>query len=218
MKECSTNSWAEITIIWLWTWGFPGSSAGKESTCNAGDCRSRRFNPWVWKIPWRRDRLPTPYSWAALVAQLVKNPPAMWETWVWSLGWKDPLEKGKASHSRVLAWRIPRIEESGGLSTMGSQRIRHKWATNPFTWLPWVAQVVKTLPATQGIHLCSIPGSGRSPGEGNGYPLQYSCLEMPWTEQPGRLHSPWGHKELDVTEQLTFTFFFRCILTLTMKY
>ena len=60
MKECSTNSWAEITIIWLWTWGFPGSSAGKESTCNAGDCRSGRFNPWVWKIPWRRDRLPNP--------------------------------------------------------------------------------------------------------------------------------------------------------------
>ena len=137
---------------------------------------------------------------------LIKNLPAMGETQVWSLGWKDPLEKGKASHSRVLAWRIPRIEESGGLSTMGSQRIRHKWATNPFTWLPWVAQVVKTLPATQGIHLCSIPGSGRSPGEGNGYPLQYSCLEMPWTEQPGRLHSPWGRKELDTTEWLSLHF------------
>ena len=106
MKECSTNSWAEITIIWLWTWGFPGSSAGKESTCNAGDCRSGRFNPWVWKIPWRRDRLPNQYSWASLVAQLVKNPPAMWETWVWSLGWKDPLEKWKATQSSILAWRI----------------------------------------------------------------------------------------------------------------
>ena len=45
--------------------------------------------------------------WASLVAQLVKNPPAMWETWVRSLGWKDPLEKGKATHSGVLAWRIP---------------------------------------------------------------------------------------------------------------
>ena len=44
---------------------------------------------------------------ASLVAQLVKNPPAMQETWVWSLGWEDPLEKGKATHSSVLAWRIP---------------------------------------------------------------------------------------------------------------
>ena len=45
--------------------------------------------------------------WASLVAQLVKNLPAMWETWVLSLGWEDPLEKGKATHSSVLAWRIP---------------------------------------------------------------------------------------------------------------
>ena len=44
---------------------------------------------------------------ASLVAQLVKNPPAMWETWVPSLGWEDPLEKGKATHSSILAWRIP---------------------------------------------------------------------------------------------------------------
>ena len=46
-------------------------------------------------------------NWASLVAQLVKNLPAMWETWVWSLGWEDPLEKGMATHSRILAWRIP---------------------------------------------------------------------------------------------------------------
>ena len=44
---------------------------------------------------------------ASLIAQLVKNPPAMWETWVHSLGWEDPLEKGKATHSSILAWRIP---------------------------------------------------------------------------------------------------------------
>ena len=47
------------------------------------------------------------YSWASLVAQLVKNLPAMWETWIESLGWKDPLEKGKATHSSILACRIP---------------------------------------------------------------------------------------------------------------
>ena len=50
---------------------------------------------------------PLQYSQASLVAQLVKNPPAMRETWVWSLGWEDPLEKGKATHSSILAWRIP---------------------------------------------------------------------------------------------------------------
>ena len=57
---------------------------------------------------------------SALV-QVVKNPPAMQETWVQSLGWKDPLEKGMASHSRSLAWRIPWTEEPGGLQFTGSQ-------------------------------------------------------------------------------------------------
>ena len=56
-----------------------------------------------------------------LVAQTVKNLPAIWETWLWSLGWGDPLEKGTATHSSVLAWRIPWMEEPGGLQSMGSQ-------------------------------------------------------------------------------------------------
>ena len=58
---------------------------------------------------------PLQYSWASLVAQLVKNPPAMWEAWVQSLGWEDPLEKGTAIHSSVLAWRIPWTVQSIGL-------------------------------------------------------------------------------------------------------
>ena len=52
-------------------------------------------------------RLPPPVFMGSLVAQLVKNPPAMWESWVRSLGWEDPLEEGKATHSGILAWRIP---------------------------------------------------------------------------------------------------------------
>ena len=60
-----------------------------------------------------------------LVAQLVKNPPAMRETWVQSLGWEDPLEKGKATHSSILAWRIPWTEDPGGLQSMGLQRVGH---------------------------------------------------------------------------------------------
>ena len=74
--------------------GFPRGSVGKESAWNAGD---PRFDSWVGKIHWRRAGegigYPLQYSWASLVAQLVKNPPAMWETWVRPLGWEDPLEK-----------------------------------------------------------------------------------------------------------------------------
>ena len=64
---------------------------------------------------------------ASLVAQTVKNPPAIQETWVRSLGQEDPLEKEMATHSTVLAWRIPWTEEPGGLQSTGSQRVRHNF-------------------------------------------------------------------------------------------
>ena len=84
--------------------GFPDSSVGKESACNTGD---------ISLIPGSRRShgegigYLLQYCWASLVAQLVKNPPAMQETWVQSLGWEDPLEKGKATHSSILAWNVP---------------------------------------------------------------------------------------------------------------
>ena len=87
--------------------------------------------------------------WASLVAQLVKNLPAMQETWVRSLGWDDPLEKGKTTHSNILAWRIPWTVSSFGKES-----------------------------ACNAGDLGLIPRS-RSPGEGNSNPLQYSCLENP---------------------------------------
>ena len=62
---------------------------------------------------------------ASLVAQTVKNPPAMQETWVQSLGQEDPPEKEMATHSSVLVWRIPWTEKPGGLQSVGSQRVRH---------------------------------------------------------------------------------------------
>ena len=62
---------------------------------------------------------------ASLVAQMVKNVRAMQEAWVQSLGWKDPLEKGMATHSSICAWRIPWTEKPGGLQSMGSQRVAH---------------------------------------------------------------------------------------------
>ena len=72
---------------------------------------------------------------ASLMAQLVKNPPAMWEIWVWSLGWEDPLEKGMATHSSILSWRIPWTGEPSRLQSIGSQRVGHNWETLTFTFL-----------------------------------------------------------------------------------
>ena len=83
--------------------GFPNSSVGKESTCNAGD---PGLIPGSGRSAGEGIGYPLQYSWASLVAQLVKNLPAVWETWVQTLGWEGPLEKGKATHSRILAWRI----------------------------------------------------------------------------------------------------------------
>ena len=83
--------------------GFPDSSVGKESACNAGD---PGLIPGLRRSAEEGIGYPLQYSWASLVAQLVKNLPAMQETWVQSLGWEDLLEKRKATHSRIWAWRI----------------------------------------------------------------------------------------------------------------
>ena len=63
--------------------------------------------------------------WASLLAQMVKNLPVMQETWIRYLAQEDPLEKGMATHSSILSWRIPWTEEPGGLQSMGLQRVRH---------------------------------------------------------------------------------------------
>ena len=88
--------------------GFPDSSVGKESTCIAGD---PSLIPGLGRSPREGIGYPLQYSWTSLVAQLVKNPPAMQETWVQSLDWEDPLEEGMATHSSILAWRIPMDRE-----------------------------------------------------------------------------------------------------------
>jgi len=84
--------------------GFPGSSVGKESAYNTGDPGSI---PGSGRSAGEGVGYPLQYSWVSLVAQLVKNSPAVRETWVQFLGWEDPLQKGKATHSSILAWRIP---------------------------------------------------------------------------------------------------------------
>ena len=72
---------------------------------------------------------PLPITWASLVVQMIKNPPAVQETWVQSLGWEAPLKKGMATHSSILARKIPRKEELGELQFMGSQRVRYHRVT-----------------------------------------------------------------------------------------
>ena len=99
--------------------GFPDSSVGKESACNSGD---PGLMPGSGRTAGEGIGYPLQYSWASLVAQLVRNLPAMWETWVQSLGWEDPLEKGRAPPSSILTWSIP-----WAVQTMRSQRIRQDW-------------------------------------------------------------------------------------------
>ena len=111
---------------------LPGSSVGKESTCNAGD---PGLIPGSGRSAGEGTGYPLQYSWTSLVAETVKNPPVMWEIWVRSLGWEDTLEKGPATHSSSLAWRIHGQRSLAGYCPWGSQRIRRDWATFtlPFT-------------------------------------------------------------------------------------
>ena len=96
-----------------------------------------------WNLTWGLKNLKnkgTSYiEWASLVVQTVKNLPAIQETQVWSLGQEDPLEKGIATHSSILAWSVPWTEDPGG--STGSQRVRHSWVTNTTTAIQNKSQV-----------------------------------------------------------------------------
>ena len=132
-----------------------------------------------------------PFIWASLVAQTVKNPPAMWETWVWTLGSEDPLEKGTATHSSILVWRIPWREKPGRLQSTGSQRVGHDQATFTFTFH------FRGFPGGSGVKasacnvgdLGSIPRSGRSPDKEMAIHSSIFAWRIPWREEPGRLQS-----------------------------
>ena len=107
--------WNLILACPHWHKGFPDSSVCKEFACNAGDPGSILE---LRRSPGEGIGYPFQYSWAFLVAQLIKNWPAMWETWVRSHDWEDALEKGKATHSSISG-----LENS--MESMGSQRVRH---------------------------------------------------------------------------------------------
>ena len=118
-------------------------------------------------------------------SQTVKNLSAVWETRVRSLGWEDPLEKGMATHSSILAWRIPWTEEPGALQTMGSQRVGHV-----------VAQLVKNLPAMWETWVRSL-GWEDPLGKGKATHSSILAWRIPWTI--------WGCKESDTTEPLSLS-------------
>ena len=132
---------------------------------------------------------------ASLVAQTLNNMPAMQETQVQSLGWEDLLKKETASHSSILAWRIPWTEEPGRPQSMESQRVGHDWTTNTS------GSVVKNLPANTGDS-SSIPGLLRSLDKELTIHSSIPPWEITWTEDPGGLQSMRSQKRQDlVTKQ-----------------
>ena len=133
----------------------------------------------------------------------VKNPPAVWKTWFRSLGWEDPLEEGVASHSSILAWRIPWTEEPGRLQSTGSQgqtglkwQSAHCQLSGSSSTPSLVAQAVKSPPAVQETWVRSLPGGEK------GYPLLSSCLEDSMDRGAWQaIYSPWDRKEAYTTER-----------------
>ena len=105
------------------------------------------------------------------MAQLVKNPPAVWETWVWSLGWEDPLEKGKSTHSSILAWRIP-------------------WTVVAFTFnfQEWIVSVCS---CSNKMNTPSVYRCPDSPFVSNAYKKLLCSLFLPCTRYKSYLWS-WG--------------------------
>ena len=134
----------------------------------------------------------------------------MWETRVWSLGQEDPLEKEMVTHACVPAWRIPWTEKPGRLQSMGSQRVRHDWATSlslSFTmnigvrvsfWASLVAQPVKNPPAMWKTWVRSL-GQEDPLEKGKATHSSILAWRIPWT---------WGCKESEMTEQLSIQFKF----------
>ena len=120
------------------------------------------------------------------MAQRLKGLPAMGETWVRSLGWEDPLEKEMATHSSILAWRIPWTEEPAGLQSMGSRRVGQDLATKQ--QYPYHGPVVKNPPAMGETWVRSL---GREDPLEKGMATHSSiqAWRIPWTEEPGGLQS-----------------------------
>ena len=120
-----------------------------------------------------------------MVAQKVKNLPVMQETWVQSLGQEDPLEKGMATHSSILAWRIPWTEQSGRLWSMESQRVGHNWSALAHKCSPYISTRQKCL-----MHSSSLILSFHRMNSGEYLLIQDHCCLSFW----GHMNEPykWG--------------------------
>ena len=143
----------------------------------------------------------TNQGWPSQVAQLVKNPSAVQQTRVWVLGWEVPLEKGMATHSTILAWRIPTDRGAWRATVHGSQRVRHNWETNHsptrapiacglmkltgwwrkqaiiIEWWWWVSRCIMSdscdpMDGSPPVSLCPWDLPGRNTGEGSHFLLQ----------------------------------------------
>ena len=140
-----------ISSSWGWFWSLPHVQCCKPlSIVLQAHCLPRLI-PWIY--------LSLPLYWAFLVTQSVKNMPVMLDTWNGSLGWDVPLEEGMAAHSSILAWRIPRTEEPGGLQSLGLQRVRHDWSDLPvylddLNRIIFVWATAMTLNLTPEVRIC----------------------------------------------------------------
>ena len=137
------------------------------------------------------------YIWPSLVAQLVKNLPAMWKTWVQTLVWEDPLEKGRATHSSILTWRTPWTVRSVYYTPLYSP-----WDSEESDSIEWfslslfirifraslVAQTVKNLPATKETWIQSLDWEDPLEKE-TAVHSNILAWRIPWTEEPGGLQS-----------------------------
>ena len=133
--------WVQVLVTSALQWGkwwghlhAPDPRAGKSDP--GYEIKPLSFKVLVYNVSF--------HQWASLVAQTVKRLPAMWETRVQSLGEGDPLEKAVATHSSILAWKIPWTEEPDGLQSMGSQRVRHDWVTS-LSFHQWCFYNIKKL-------------------------------------------------------------------------
>ena len=161
----------------------PGSSGGKERICL--QCRRPQFDSWVGKIPWRRNRLPSPVFLDFPCGLAGKESACnVGDHWVRSLGWEDPLEKEKATHSSILAWRIPQTVEAMGSQRVGT-RLKQLSSSSTVITVGFPDSSAGKESACNAGDPSSIPGLGRSTREGIGYPLQYSsnsfwCFPLLW--------------------------------------
>ena len=137
------------------------SSSDKNPTCQCRRCKRSGIDPWVGEIPWRRKRQPTPVFLPEESHEPdgsdCKEPACMPETQVQSLAQKDCLEKVMASHSSILAWRIPWIEEPVGLKPKGLQRVGHKWRDLAVVQFSSVAQSCPTLCDSMNRSTSALP-------------------------------------------------------------